>query len=276
MKKVGVFGSRGMLGDYVSSYLKLRGYEVKNFDRTEVQTNPDKLKTLLSDALPARSWIVNCVGVIKPQIAVQGPAETIRVNSMFPHILSSASKALGIHLLHITTDCVFAGKTGNYDETSIHDETDLYGRSKSLGEPDDCTVVRTSIIGEERNNKRSLIEWAKSQAGKEVKGFLNHTWNGITCLQFAKVAEKLMNQEKANPGSLWKGVRHVYSPRSVNKFELLALINEAFDLNLKIATFEPENACYRTLSSKYPEVVGGLAIPDLKQQLIETKEFTWI
>ena len=53
-------------------------------------------------------------------------------------------------MIHVTTDCVFSGKDGNYNENSIHDETNDYGISKSLGELCDTTIIRTSIIGENK------------------------------------------------------------------------------------------------------------------------------
>lgn len=270
MKQVGVFGSSGMLGAYVKSYFEQQGYNVICFARTDVITALGELKEKFKATLRDKTFIINCVGVIKPQVAVQGVAETIRINSLFPHILSDAASSNGHSLIHVTTDCVFSGKTGGYSEESLHDELDIYGRTKSLGEPANCTVIRTSIIGEERNNARSLIEWAKSQAGKDVKGFVNHTWNGVTCLQFAKVAHDLIES-----GMTWQGVRHVFSPTAVNKFELMQLINDAFRLGLKISAFEPENPCYRTLSSNFPEVVKSFKIPELKQQLLETKNFKW-
>lgn len=268
MKQVGVFGASGMLGAYVEEHFKKIGYDAKSFTRADVMTDSFALKEKIKIALSQPSWIINCVGVIKPQIALQGTSETIRVNSLFPHVLSAVGKDLGHTVLHITTDCVFSGREGEYTEKSAHDEQDIYGRTKSLGEPEDCMVVRTSIIGEEKVNKRSLIEWAKSQAGKDVKGYTNHTWNGVTCLQFAKLVEQFIAKNTS-----WLGVRHVFSPTSVNKFELMSLINEAFDLNLKIEAFAPPAACYRTLSTVHPEIVKECRVPELKDQLFELRKF---
>lgn len=262
--KIGVFGSSGMLGGYVLEYLKRKNFSVVELKREDVITEENSLSELLTKKIGS-GWVINCVGVIKPQIAIQGSAEAIRVNGMFPHVLANAGKKTGTNVLHITTDCVFSGKTGGYTEDSPHDEQDMYGRSKSIGEPTNCQVVRTSIIGEERVHKRSLIEWAKGEAGKEVRGFTNHTWNGVTCLEFAKIAEKIING-----GPSWEGVRHVHSPRKVNKQELLTLISDAFSLNLKIAAFETENPVFRDLSSKYPPAID---VPDLKEQLQELVGF---
>lgn len=262
--KVGVFGASGMLGGYVLEHLKRKDFNVVELKRDDVITDENSLTELLTKKIGS-GWVINCVGVIKPQIAIQGSAEAIRVNGMFPHVLANVGSKTGVNVLHITTDCVFSGKTGGYTEDSPHDEQDMYGRSKSIGEPTNCQVVRTSIIGEEKVHKRSLIEWAKSERGKEVRGFTNHTWNGVTCLEFAKISEKIIQD-----GPRWEGVRHVHSPRKVDKQELLTLISDAFSLNLKISPFQTEVPVYRDLSSKYP---ASFNIPDLKEQLSELVGF---
>ena len=37
-------------------------------------------------------------------------------------------------IFQIATDCVFSGKIGGYNELSNHDDLDIYGVSKSMGE----------------------------------------------------------------------------------------------------------------------------------------------
>ena len=270
MITIGVFGTSGMLGGYVNAYFRQHDFEVMPFSRADVITEPKKLRERLAALSPKPQVIINCVGVIKPQVAVEGTAETVRVNSLFPHILSAVGGELGCQVIHITTDCVFSGRQGNYSEGAVHDELDIYGRSKSLGEPADCMVVRTSIIGEERLHTRSLIEWAKSQAGQEVRGYTNHTWNGITCLEFAKVVHRLIDREIT-----WKGVRHVFSPSAVNKLELLQLIDDAFDLHLQILPHETPIPCYRTLATQFEDVIAECAVSELAQQLHELRAFRW-
>lgn len=39
-----------------------------------------------------------------------------------------------MHLIQIATDCVYSGKKGDYLESDLHDPTDVYGKTKSLGE----------------------------------------------------------------------------------------------------------------------------------------------
>ena len=264
-----ILGSSGMLGKYVSSYFKKNGYNTININRSIFEVNEYTNKKSINDLfekynINSSDIIVNCIGLIKPQVDKYGVCLSIIVNSLFPNLLANECQSRNTKMIHITTDCVFSGKSGSYKETSIHDVTDTYGRTKSLGEPNNCTVIRTSIIGEEINQKRSLVEWIKSNANKEANGFEDHFWNGMTCLQVAKVIEQMIKTD-----NFWFGVKHIYS-NIVNKYELLQLINEIYNLNIKVNKVKSNNFCDRTMTS-----VDSLqfSIPSLKQQIIEMKEF---
>ena len=179
-------------------------------------------------------------------------------------VLAKSADELEVKMIHITTDCVFTGNKGSYTESDIHDISDVYGRSKSMGEPLNSTIIRTSIIGEEKNTKRSLVEWIKSNKDKTVFGFTNHLWNGLTCLQVAKVIDEMIQKN-----IFWKGVRHVHSPRSLDKQQLVQLISDIYNLNITITPKETDQKCDRSLSTNNPT----FDIPDLSIQIQEMKNF---
>jgi len=211
--------------------------------------------------------VINCAGVIKPRIEEVGIKRTIQVNSVFPHKLADLCESEDVPCVHITTDCVYDGIAGNYNENVLHSPTDLYGKTKSLGEPENCAVIRTSIIGEEIGQGRSLLSWMQSQVGGEVTGFTNHRWNGVTCLELANY---IYGITILGPSTRWKGVRHVFSPAAVTKFELLGLLNHYYDLGITINTGKGGFPTNRTLSSiyRYPKLTK-----DLSKQIEELKEF---
>jgi dTDP-4-dehydrorhamnose reductase len=186
------------------------------------------------------------------------------VNSLFPHVLEEVSKTIGCKVIHITTDCVFSGLRGFYSETDDHDCVDEYGKTKSLGENKNLMVIRTSIIGEELKNKKSLIEWVKSQNNSKVNGFTNHFWNGVTCLELAKFVENIISTE-----SYWAGVRHIFSPEIVSKFDLLRIIKKTYNLNIDI-TPSTANFCDRSLTSIYDPKISK----SLEQQVQEQFNFS--
>lgn len=268
--RIFIFGSNGMLGNYINLYLS-KSYNIirltrKDYDLTNLSI--DSLsKLLISKNLQENDIVINCAGVI-PQSSKQRELNTrlyFTINSLFPVILSQICDKFKAKMIHITTDCVFSGKDGMYNENSIHDEINDYGLSKSFGELCKATIIRTSIIGEEIKNKRSLLEWVKSNAGNEINGYTNHYWNGVTCLQLSKIVKDIITKNK-----FWYGIKHVFSPKSVSKYELVSMINKVYNLNIKINKFETKNSIDKTITSIY---VNDFLIPELFQQIKEQKNF---
>lgn len=271
--KVLLLGSTGMLGCGVSSAFEGESdFEVHRAYRDSEAFNllsnkkngvkfdceKDDLGKLLDRVAP--DCVINCIGVIKPFIS-KSIESAIYINSIFPHKIASVCESKNIKSIHITTDCVYTGNTGAYTEKDPHDEQDIYGRSKSLGEPSNCMVVRTSIIGEEIHKKASLVEWVKSSKNGNVNGFTDHLWNGITTKQFGKACISILKNNWYEHKK-----RHVFTPGAVNKYELLGLLNDRFKLNLNIAAVSSPRKVDRTLATT-EDLSSKLKIPTLKEQL---------
>jgi dTDP-4-dehydrorhamnose reductase len=272
MNRIFVLGSNGMLGRYVSTYLKenMEDYKISVLTRNEVDitkiTYDELRRKFLFWGLSKDDIIVNCAGMIK-QRNDSPDVDFIMVNSLFPHYLAQIGKTFEAKIILISTDCVYNGKSGSYDENSKHDADDLYGKSKSLGESIESCVIRTSIIGEELNNKRSLLEWVKSNKGKSIFGFTNHTWNGVTCLQLSEIIKQIIEND-----IYWSGVRHIFSPRTLNKYELVKLISDIYNLKIEINAKETTENCFRDLTSVYDDV-KYFNIPDLSEQIKKLKDY---
>jgi len=270
-----VFGSGGMLGHYVVKYFSQfpEKYVVHSFNRSQfnVLTDMPSLAELFEkhtaqhpDALS--TTVINAIGVI-PQTGKDENALYITVNSVFPHVLAAECQRAKFRLVHPTTDCVYDGVKGKYNEKDVHTETNIYGSSKSAGEPSafECAcILRCSIIGEEVHHHRSLLEWIKSQKNNTIKGFKNHAWNGITCLQWAKVVQHCIEHN-----GFWSGVRHIVG-ETVSKYDIAVMMNDIYDLNLTIEPFDTPKSCDKTLSSIHDPVVS---IPPLADQIKQLKSF---
>ena len=264
MKKVLVLGSTGMLGYGVSKTLNDKNeFEVIYTSRKKDDGNYfDVISSKLED-LPKVDYIINCIGIIKPNMK-RSLIDAIKINSLFPHKLAEFCKNNETKLIHISTDCVYSGKSGKYVETKEHDALDDYGKSKSLGEcSDNAMVIRTSIIGEEKENFISLISWAKSMRDKDVKGFTNHIWNGITTDYFGKICKKIISED------LYKeGLFHVYSNTDVTKAEMLHIFNNKWSLNLKIEEVEASEKIDRSLRTKN-DINDVLNLPSIEKMINE-------
>lgn len=248
--RVAVLGANGMLGHMVAKDLLLRGYEVFSSYRNP---DPKDSHAFILDASwsgsiwhhPSVDYIINCIGAI-PQ---RGGSDRnmVLVNSVFPHKLVNIAK-----VIHITTDCVFSGKRGNYTEDDEHDATDIYGVSKSVGEPGDAMVIRTSIVGTELGTKYNLLAWARSMKGQQVRGFVNHFWNGVTTKYLSIVFDQIMRK-----GIYCHGVFHIFSPDKLSKYHMLDLFDEKYNLELEISRHETSVvdrtlSTVRDLNAKFP------------------------
>lgn len=272
-----VLGENGMLGNYIKKYFETRtNMVVIGIGRTKFDVFTDNisiLENILAKYLCADTVIINCIGIIPQSVGTNSNhvlSQYQKINTEFPHKLSELCDQYGMRLIHASTDCVFTGKKGSYVETDCHDEVTAYGQSKSKGEPANQTVIRTSIIGEEINHFRSLVEWTKHNAGAEINGYANHYWNGITCLQYAKIVEIIINNNY-----FWKGVRHIYSPTTMSKYDLVSMINDIYNLSIKINKFDTDTSVDKSLSTVYEEN-GLFDIPELYDQIKEMKEFSTV
>jgi len=203
----------------------------RTFENINVQ-NISSVKKTIEQIKP--NVVINAVGVIKQVPLAKNVINTLSINSIFPHQLSELAEKFHFRLINISTDCVFSGEKGNYCESDLADARDLYGQSKHLGEvvTKNCLTLRTSIIGREIETAHSLVEWFLSNRGKSVKGFVNAIYTGFPTVVIADILSNLIEN---HPG-LW-GLYHV-SSEPINKFNLLSLINEAYQAEIEIEPFE--------------------------------------
>jgi len=266
MKSVLVIGANGMLGYAVSEYFKLSNYHVECITRKQfdiAKDNIEQLESVVKDV----DFTINCAGIINIRTAEVPVEEILKVNSVFPGNLARLCKKFRKSCFHITTDCAFSGKRGLYTESDYLDAEDVYGLSKCGGETTDFMTLRTSIIGEEKNASRSLLEWAKSQKEKTVNGFTNHLWNGVTTLYLAQIIEDILNLRLYEGG-----IFHVFSDEIVSKFELLSMINQIYDLGITINRFETPQSCDRSLSSE-KDLCKRVVKISLRTQIEQMKKF---
>lgn len=188
--------------------------------------------------------LVNCVGIVKQRDEAAASIPSIEINALLPHRLALLARAASCRLVHMSTDCVFSGRKGNYREADVPDAEDLYGRSKLLGEVDQpgCITLRTSIVGTELSRKTGLLEWFLSQRGGRISGYRKAIFTGFSTQEMARIIERLLVE---HPQA--SGLYHVSSD-PISKYDLLSQLNRALDLG---TTIEPQDAffCDRSLDS---------------------------
>jgi dTDP-4-dehydrorhamnose reductase len=245
-EKVLVLGATGMLGNAVlRTFAEHDGFNVTGTARSPAAVarlpaslrdrvingidveNADALMRVVAVSRPA--VVINCVGVVKQLADSNDPLVALPLNAILPHRLSRLCEAAGARFVHISTDCVFSGKRGMYVESDAADASDLYGRSKLLGEVDapHAITLRTSIIGHELSGAHGLVGWFLAQQGR-VKGFRRAIFSGLPTVELARVIRDLVLKMPS-----LRGLHHV-SAAPINKFELLGLVKEVYGRDIDI------------------------------------------
>jgi dTDP-4-dehydrorhamnose reductase len=222
----------------------------------------DALTGVFADFRPEA--VVNAVGIVKQRGAAKEAIPSLEVNSLLPHRLALLCRAVGARLVHISTDCVFSGRDGNYTEESFPDAGDLYGRSKLLGEVDEpgSITLRTSIIGLELSRKTGLIEWFLAQKG-EVRGFTNAIYTGLTTAELSRVIERVLVEHPDLHG-VWQ-----VASEKINKHDLLVRFSEI--LGRDDVTIVPDASVKidRSLVGDAFRGATGYSAPSWEEMLVE-------
>ncbi len=211
--------------------------------------------------------VMNCIGMIKQLPSAGDVVKTITMNALLPHQLATICRAMGAKLIHISTDCVFSGNTGNYLESDIPDPNDLYGRTKLLGEVnnENCLTLRTSIIGHELKSSYGLLEWFLSQKNK-IKGFTRAIYSGLPTIELARVIREFVFPGFVSDNPILHGLYQV-SGEPISKYDLLRKIAEIYQKSIEV---EPDDTIHinRSLnSSRFQKITGYTPSP--WQELIE-------
>lgn len=267
-----VLGCNGMAGHIISLYLKERGHDVLGFARSKSKF----IDTVIGDATDASlireiigvnkfDSVINCIGILN-QFAENNKASAAYLNGFLPHQLAQFTEGSDTQVIHMSTDCVFSGKRGQYTEDDVRDGATFYDRSKALGEIEDekNITLRNSIVGPDIDpNGIGLLNWFMQQHG-EVSGFTKAMWTGQTTLQLAKTME-IAAKEKAH------GLYNMVPDSSISKCDLLCLFNKY--IRVEKIKINPVDKMAADKSLKRTRWDFGCKIPDYEQMIAELADW---
>ena len=273
--KILILGSSGILSKTLQLYLSKKNIDFltisrernsnRNFYLKDI-SNFKNLEQLIFKIKP--KYIINCIGVTKFNNTYKNKKLTILLNTKMPIYLAELCKLNKIYFLHISTDCVFSGKKGNYSDNSYKDTKDLYGLSKNKGEVKNkfTTTIRTSFIGPELNTKKSLLSWFLNEK-KFVRGYSKAFFSGLTSLELSKIIynyfikKNILQNKIINIGS-----------RRISKFTLLTKIRKIFKKNINIVRYQ-NFIIDRSLDSKKFRKLTRYKVVKWDKMLLELKRF---
>lgn len=187
--------------------------------------------------------------------------------------------------VYISTDSVFDGQSGNYNEEDSPAPLNEYARTKLAGEiaarlaHPSALILRTNFYGSKGAGNPSLAEWmlGKLQSGQRIKAFADVRFNPLLARYLAKVILELIARGAT-------GTFHVGARNACSKYEFAVQLARIFGFDServvsisvdqfpfearrpKNTTLAVEKIC-RILATTMPSVEDGLS--ELKNMLTQ-------
>jgi dTDP-4-dehydrorhamnose reductase len=191
---------------------------------------PGILEGLLDRTQP--DWIIHCAALADLDACEEAPELAWRLNAELPGKLARLASRGGARLVHISTDAVFNGESGNYTEEDVPNPRSVYARTKLEGERrvseanPEALIARVNLFGWSLSGQRSLAEWFFNNlsSGKSVMGFTDVFFcpllaNDLSNLIFEMLASRL------------SGLYHVVSRTCISKNDFGIALARRFGLD---------------------------------------------
>lgn len=246
-----------MLGSMVCSYYRCNNIDIET---TNFKWDSNEFKRFIKNN--KCDFLINCIGINPHKHPNQKSLKSI--NFDLPNWLSTNFSG---HIIHPASNAEFSGdlKVGKlYQKWDYKSANDEYGVSKAtssilLSNKNNVKQIRTSIIGPEIDNKIYLMEWLLNSKSNKIKGYINHYWNGITTLEWAKQSLDIIKHWNSYDNIIQIGTT------PISKYDLLVLISKIFNCDKKIIPTKTI-AINKCIASDYK-------IKNIKTQLKELKSF---
>lgn len=157
-----VTGSNGLVGSRVCAQLVQGGHEVVGLGRGGQRTDGAYRYialdlTLEADVLTAiesaaPEVIIHSASMTEVDTCEKNPEQAYAANVTAAAAVARGARKVGAHLVHVSTDYVFDGDHGPYDEEALPNPRGVYAITKHMGEQaarvlaPGCAIARTAVV----------------------------------------------------------------------------------------------------------------------------------
>lgn len=229
---------KGFLGTYLYNEMKS-----KNSVFSTVNSNNNdqiKLDILEKEALCKiiekidPDCIINCVANTKIDFLEKNPDIAYSINSEGVKIIAQVSKQYKIRLIHISTDNVFDGIKGMYNEEDKTNPVNVYGKSKEKAEQfvrdisDNYVIIRTNFYGIDPRGRDLLTTILNSlKTNKSIIGFEDIIYNPLEVSNLSQIIHEIVSTD-------FKGIIHLASDEVISKYDFAVKIAEIFGHKMEL------------------------------------------
>jgi dTDP-4-dehydrorhamnose reductase len=233
-----VTGASGLLGNRIVEHAK-NDYTVIPIHKTK-PLNSNSLKLDITDATEAS----NLLNKLKPDVVIHTASETNvdkceiekeqawKINAEGTRNIAEACQKVNAKLVYISTDYVFDGEKGLYDEEDKPNPVNYYGLTKLEGEKqviEHCknyAILRTSVLYGWHPWKRNFATWAinKLKQQQKITVVEDHYNTPTLADNMAEMAIEVAERDL-------RGLYHASGSKRISRYEFAKQIARAFDLN---------------------------------------------
>lgn len=224
----------------------------------------------------APAVVIHCAALTNVDYCEANPDHAFAVNAVASAVLARAASRCGARYLYVSTDAVFDGTQGWYEETDECRPVNVYALSKLRGEQGSmaehaaAVIVRLAPFGwSVRPGKLSLAEWvlAELRAGRTISGFVDAIFTPMYAGDLARTFLELTQ----TPGR--GGVYHLGSRDAVSKYQFACALASA--AKLRAADVHATSILDHAFRARRPlnvSLVTAKAARDLRQDIPTVRE----
>ena len=236
--KICIVGASGLLGEgfqhiskdtkneFIFCYTKNK---IPNAEQLDITKN-DAIKSFFQIHKP--DTLINCSAISNPEFCEKNKSHAFNVNALGAKKLAQACNIYGSHLIHVSTDYVFDGNAGPYQENDVPKPISYYGQTKHeseelvLKENENFCVARTALLYGWCQNKQNLATMIISELrnNRQVKLIDDQQ---VSPSYADNVAEMMLELAKTKIS----GTFNVTNSSIVTRYDFGILISEVFELN---------------------------------------------
>lgn len=261
-----ITGSNGMLGQRaVEFYSKNNKYEILclSVEDKSVIIGVDYLSCDLSDKENIKKAvydfcpdsIINTAAYTNVDMSETERELAWKINVKGVEYLAEAARVIDAHLVHISTDYIFDGKNGPYNESAKPNPVGYYGRTKLASENTlkisgiNYTVLRTNVLyGIAKKSRPDFVKWVvnKLRNNEQIRIVTDQINNPTFIDDLVQAINQVIEFRKF-------GIYNIGGPEFLSRFDFTLRIAEYFKLDqsliLPIKTIELNQPARRPLKS---------------------------
>lgn len=288
-RRILVVGANGMLGQRVVEFyshlkdVELLGTSVEEkfvFDDLEYLqsdiSNRNDIKNIVKDFCP--DFIINAAAFTNVDLSETERELAWKINVKGVEYLAEASRILDTHLIHISTDYIFDGKSGPYLENDIPNPLGYYARTKLASENVlkisgiRYTILRTNVLyGTAKYSRPDFVKWVVDslRAEKEIKIVDDQINNPTFIDDLVQGINKIVELHK-------EGIYNIGGNEFLSRYDFTILIADYFNLDKslikKIKTEELNQPARRPLKSGLITIKAQSELGYRPRTIIQTLE----